>query len=158
MKKIALYLFTIAALTACQTDVSSNDEHQTSAENTESTANSAEQQSASKLLKDVSQDDIGKAMAALELLVENKHCDNDNQCKVIAVGSRACGGPSSYHVFSTQNGNVKEITAQAEAITKLESHYNAQKQMMSICQHLAEPSTQCLNNKCVKLEGNQSVY
>ncbi|MEL0642518.1 hypothetical protein V6260_18160 [Pseudoalteromonas aliena] len=105
-------------------------------------------------LKNVSIDDIKAAKAELNTLITDTQCDTSTQCRVNAVGSRACGGPSSFVVYSTKSASEEQVTALSDKITKLESNYNSQKGMMSTCQHLTTPSTQCVENKCVKLEGS----
>ncbi|RXE89206.1 MULTISPECIES: hypothetical protein [Pseudoalteromonas] len=102
--------------------------------------------------------DIKAHKQSLENVVADKSCDNDTQCKVIAVGDRACGGPSSYQVYSTKSADEAQVKQLAEQITTLERAYNMQNQMMSICQHLIEPATQCVENKCVKLENSRPTY
>lgn len=105
-------------------------------------------------LKNVSIDDIKAAKTELNTLIADKQCDTSTQCRVNAVGSRACGGPSSFVVYSTNTASEGQVTALSDKITKLESSYNSQKEIMSICQHLTTPSTQCVENKCVKIEGS----
>ncbi|MEJ6476518.1 hypothetical protein [Pseudoalteromonas piscicida] len=102
--------------------------------------------------------DIKTLKQSLEKLVSDKHCDDSSQCKAIAVGHRACGGPSSYIVYSTQSVDEAHVAELADKITGLERAYNMQNQMMSICEHLVEPATQCVENKCVKLDSNRSAY
>ncbi|ASM48344.1 hypothetical protein PESP_a0051 [Pseudoalteromonas espejiana DSM 9414] len=104
--------------------------------------------------KSVSVEDIKSVKAELNSLVANNQCDTNEQCKVTPVGSRACGGPSSFVVYSTKTANDADVLTLSKKITALESNYNAQNEMMSICQHLTTPSTQCVENKCVKLEGS----
>ncbi len=106
------------------------------------------------IAESVSIDDIKTAKAELNTLITDKQCDTSTQCRISAVGSRACGGPSSFVVYSTKSASEKQVAALSDKITKLESNYNSQKGMMSICQHLTTPSTQCVENKCVKLEGS----
>ena len=38
----------------------------------------------------------------LNQLIDDPRCDNSSQCKVLPVGSRACGGPSSF-ILNSQN-------------------------------------------------------
>ena len=105
-------------------------------------------------LNTVSIGDIKSAKSELNSLVSNSPCDTNSQCKVTPVGKRACGGPSSFVVYSTKTANETDILELSKVITSLESTYNAQNEMMSTCQHLAAPTTQCIENKCVKLEGS----
>lgn len=104
--------------------------------------------------KEVSLDDIKAAKNKLNSLIADKQCATSSQCKVNAVGSRACGGPSDYIVYSTQSASQEQVSALSDIVTLLESTFNAQKGMISTCQHLTAPNTQCVENKCVKLEGS----
>lgn len=102
---------------------------------------------------------LSAARKKLKDMTKDKRCDSTMQCQVIAVGSRACGGPSSYVTFSTQAADLQVVKQLAHSITVLESQYNAKNRMVSICQHLTQPSTQCVENKCVKIQGNaQATY
>ena len=102
---------------------------------------------------------LSAARKKLKDMIKDKRCDSTMQCQVIAVGSRACGGPSSYVTFSTQAADLQVVKKLADSITVLESQYNAKNRMVSICQHLTQPSTQCVENKCVKIQGNaQATY
>ncbi|EWH04069.1 MULTISPECIES: hypothetical protein [Pseudoalteromonas] len=102
---------------------------------------------------------ITAAHQQLKQLIQDPSCDNSSQCKVLPVGSRACGGPSSYVVYSTKTANSSEVEKIAQKITSLESQYNAANDVMSICQHLTAPGTQCSANTCVKIDGSAaSVY
>lgn len=112
-----------------------------------------------KQVGNVDRSAINQAHSKLNQLISNTECDSSSQCQAIAVGSRACGGPSSYAIFSSKNVNSDEVTKLASEITTLESQYNAANDMMSICQHLTKPATQCVANKCVKVPGSPtSVY
>ncbi|WP_081310663.1 hypothetical protein [Pseudoalteromonas luteoviolacea] len=91
--------------------------------------------------------------AYLKFITKDKSCDSNSQCQAIPVGSRACGGPSSYLVFSTKTADHKKVYELAKQLTHAESQYNAKTGMISICEHLRQPATQCIENTCVKLEG-----
>ncbi|MBB1411352.1 hypothetical protein [Pseudoalteromonas sp. SG44-17] len=104
-------------------------------------------------------DNIKKVHQQLQTQIADLNCDNSSQCKVLPVGSRACGGPSSYIVYSNKTANEQAVEKLTQQITSLESQFNAQNKMISICQHLTAPAAQCIENKCVKLESSAtSVY
>jgi hypothetical protein len=104
-------------------------------------------------------ENIQKAHQQLKTLTADSQCDNSAQCKVVAVGSRACGGPSSYLVYSNKTANEQAVEQLSKKITSLESQFNAENSMVSICQHLMAPGAQCVENKCVKLDSSAaSVY
>ncbi|QPB81524.1 hypothetical protein CWC22_000210 [Pseudoalteromonas rubra] len=97
--------------------------------------------------------------AYLKFITKDKECDTTTQCKVLPVGSRACGGPSDYVIFSTKTADPDKVKELADKLTHAEATYNAKNRMISICEHLSAPATQCVNNKCVKLEhSNQATY
>ena len=90
---------------------------------------------------------------------ENNACDTDAQCKVIETGSRACGGPSHYMIYSTKNTSEQKAKKLSQKLTHYESRYNAQNRMISICEMLTKPKTQCINNECIKLSnGVQNTH
>ncbi|NOU53028.1 hypothetical protein HG263_21230 [Pseudoalteromonas sp. JBTF-M23] len=114
-------------------------------------ANASPAKPSQPILDEVSLQDIEQLHNQLKTLTQDVSCDTTMQCQVEAVGSRACGGPSSYIVYSNKSANPDTIKQIASKITLFESTYNAKNKMMSICQHLTKPSTQCVENKCVKL-------
>ena len=75
-------------------------------------------------------------------LIKNKECDSTNQCQILPVGSRACGGPSQYVVYSNKHVDSKKAQALALQITNAEKVFNEKNKMMSICQHLTKPAAQ----------------
>ncbi|WP_138542759.1 hypothetical protein [Pseudoalteromonas ruthenica] len=96
----------------------------------------------------------------LEALTQDKSCDSASQCKVVAVGSRACGGPSQYLVYSSKSADPQQVSALANSLAAQESQLNAEKGMMSICQHLTRPAAQCKLKQCVAVQSNvnQETY
>lgn len=106
------------------------------------------------IISEVSQLDIQKLHDQLKTLTQDLSCDNSTQCQVEAVGSRACGGPSSYLVYSSKSAATETVKQVTTKITQYESTYNAKNNMVSICQHLTRPAAQCVASKCVKLENS----
>ncbi|OHU84630.1 MULTISPECIES: hypothetical protein [Pseudoalteromonas] len=108
---------------------------------------------------DVEKKDIDELHEQLKSLTQDLSCDNTSQCHIKAVGSRACGGPSSYLIYSSKSSSTTEVTELAKKITAYESSFNFKNNMMSICEHLTRPSTQCVENKCVTLSNtSQEAY
>jgi uncharacterized phage infection (PIP) family protein YhgE len=90
----------------------------------------------------------------LKALIADPQCDTTEQCKTLPVGSRACGGPSSFVVYSDKTADESELTALSAKITEYERNLNAKNDMASICQHLSAPVTQCIENTCIKIDGS----
>lgn len=107
--------------------------------------------------KKVTVSNLSKLRAEINNIEASNECDNSLQCEVAAAGRRACGGPSHYMIYSTKYTSKEKALSIASELTKYESLYNAQNDMQSICAMLTKPSTQCINNKCVKLTNSTQL-
>lgn len=92
--------------------------------------------------------DTRQLQLRLERLTENKGCEQDNQCKVIGVGARPCGGPDQYLLYSTLHTDEKMLSYTNDRYQKLKKQQNEKLGLMSTCQMLMPPATACIENKC----------
>jgi hypothetical protein len=93
--------------------------------------------------------DTRQLQLRLERLTENKHCEDDQQCKVIGIGARPCGGPEQYLLYSSLHTDEKMLSYTNERFQKLKKQQNDKLGLVSTCQMLLPPSTACVANKCV---------
>jgi hypothetical protein len=169
MKKFFLFISVVIALSGCgQTSESSKTSKPQSAPQVKTQletkpsyadrVQSLPQQSSDKVTKQiVTQETLASLRAQISNIEMANECDNSMQCEVIAAGSRACGGPSHYMIYSTKYTPKEKALSIASELTKYESLYNAQNDMQSICAMLTKPGTQCSNNKCVKLSNSNEL-
>lgn len=92
--------------------------------------------------------DTRQLQLRLERLTENKECQQDNQCKVIGVGARPCGGPDQYLIYSTLHTDEKMLSYTNDRYQKLKKQQNEKLGMMSTCQMLTPPVSACVAQKC----------
>lgn len=92
--------------------------------------------------------DTRQLQLRLERLTENKECQQDNQCKVIGVGARPCGGPEQYLLYSTLHTDEKMLSYTNDRYQKLKKLQNEKLGLMSTCQMLMPPASACIENKC----------
>lgn len=92
--------------------------------------------------------DTRQLQMRLERLTENKECQQDNQCKVIGVGARPCGGPDQYLLYSTLHTDEKMLSYTNDRYQKLKKQQNEKLGLMSTCQMLMPPVSACIENKC----------
>ena len=92
--------------------------------------------------------DTRQLQLRLERLTENKECQQDNQCKVIGVGARPCGGPDQYLLYSTLHTDEKMLSYTNDRYQKLKKQQNEKLGLMSTCQMLMPPASACIENKC----------
>jgi len=152
LKHLSLILPFAFALTACQ------DEQQAPVEVEEKTPTVKVDTNNKQKLNAITAESLNEKKVEFQDFIANKECDTSNQCQVIAVGSRACGGPSQYAIYSKKAVNSDKVQTLASKITVAEKSFNEINDMMSICQHLEEPAAQCVNNVCAKSVKNGDIY
>ena len=87
-------------------------------------------------------------------LIGEPRCVNLVHCRVLALGSRPCGGASEYVAYSSTTGNREILEAKAYEYTFLEEEVNRKNAAVGTCQVLAEPKVACTRGHCV-LEPDQ---
>jgi hypothetical protein len=77
-------------------------------------------------------------------------CDHDAQCRTLAVGQKACGGPEAWLAWSTAASDGPRLSALSDESARLARERNARSGMLSNCLYNADPGAQCLAGRCVK--------
>ncbi|WP_408098034.1 hypothetical protein ACJVC5_03670 [Peredibacter sp. HCB2-198] len=75
-------------------------------------------------------------------------CAKASDCKIIPIGSRACGGPSSYMITSQFNSNMAELEYLATQTEVKQAAYNRNYNVMSICTLVMPPEAKCVASYC----------
>lgn len=87
--------------------------------------------------------------AEIESLAASSVCNESTECKFIAFGSKPCGGPWSYLIYTTSI-DTQELETKVSQYNQLEAIFNARWGVVSDCALAAEPSDViCENNVCV---------
>lgn len=78
-------------------------------------------------------------------LSQSVSCTNSTDWKMVAYGSKACGGPQGYIAYSTKI-NVDVFLEKVAKYTKAEDEYNKKWSIVSTCDVTAKPKTiECEN-------------
>lgn len=93
--------------------------------------------------------DTRQLFQRLVRLTDDKQCDSDNQCEVLPVGNKPCGGPEQYMAYSTANTDQKLLQYTQERYSKLKSEQQKRLGMVSTCQILPKPTAVCQARQCV---------
>lgn len=88
----------------------------------------------------------------MQKLTADKTCQSDQQCQVIGIGSRPCGGPEQFLLFSTLHTDQKMLTITNDRYTRTRREQQQRLGMRSICQQLLAPTPACRQNQCVILD------
>lgn len=98
--------------------------------------------------KDEDLAELSALQEEIELLVESGVCSGNSDCDYIAFGSKACGGPKTYLVFSTSI-NVELLQKKVATYSALENSFNKKWGIISDCSVPAPPlNVTCIAGKC----------
>lgn len=84
-------------------------------------------------------------------------CDTAQQCKTIAVGHKACGGPETYLAWSTKSSDGTKLRSLADAYGAQRKRENLAAGMMSTCSAVMDPGATCSAGRCVTGGGNAAI-
>lgn len=95
---------------------------------------------------------------AIDVLAKSTHalskldlrCSDKSDCMIFPMGTRSCGGPSSYVVTSKDHKYLNDIEELANKVTDKEKEYNERYRVISICTVLMPPNVECHDNKCTR--------
>jgi hypothetical protein len=75
-------------------------------------------------------------------------CDSTAQCRTLAIGEKACGGPEAWLAWSTASSDAARLAAlSAESVAQARQD-NARSGMASDCRYNADPGAQCVAGAC----------
>jgi hypothetical protein len=74
--------------------------------------------------------------------------DEPSQCKLIAVGSKPCGGPAGYLVYSTTKSNEARLKQMVAEFNQLAQRFNQERKLMSDCMLVTEPKMEFADGLC----------
>ncbi|MDD7887183.1 hypothetical protein [Flavivirga sp. 57AJ16] len=87
--------------------------------------------------------------ADIEGLAKASVCNDTTECKFIALGSKPCGGPWSYLLYTTSI-DVEQLKAAVKDYNTKEAAFNLKWGITSDCTFTLRPvSASCENNTCV---------
>ncbi|MBL4723953.1 MAG: hypothetical protein JKY73_00815 [Lutibacter sp.] len=84
----------------------------------------------------------------VEQLITTGNCTENANCSYIAFGSKPCGGPWSFLVYST-NIDTDLLISKVSNYNQLENEYNIKWGIISDCSTPTPPtSVECIEEKC----------
>ena len=94
----------------------------------------------------------GAAASLLQQLqaeVGDAACDSSAQCKTVAVGHKACGGPESYMPWSSKRSDAAKVARLAADLTAERRAQDVKSGMVSTCSMVIDPGAVCTAGRCV---------
>lgn len=97
--------------------------------------------------QDKDQQELAQLFNQIKGIAESSTCGQNQELKYIAIGSKACGGPTAYLGYSSSI-NVSEFENMVAKYAELQQDYNKKWNIMSDCMALTPPkSVTCENGK-----------
>lgn len=78
-------------------------------------------------------------------------CEDVEDCRFIGLGSKPCGGPWRYLVYSASSTDVERLRDKVTAYNRFEAQMNRRYGYISDCSLAAEPAVDCVEGHCVDL-------
>lgn len=92
-------------------------------------------------------------MQQLQAEIGDAACDNSAQCKTVAIGHKACGGPESYMPWSSKRSDAGKLARLAAELAAERKAQNVSSGMMSTCSLVMDPGAVCTAGRCVAGQG-----
>ncbi|MET0382188.1 MAG: hypothetical protein ABW032_02080 [Burkholderiaceae bacterium] len=107
----------------------------------------------SPLPADAASADAAQPLAAVRAQLETalagaSRCTADGDCRNVATGAKACGGPTGYRAYSALGGDAATIDALAERERALSLAEARASGRVSTCSMVADPGAHCHANRC----------
>lgn len=83
-------------------------------------------------------------------------CDNDDDCSFIPFGSKPCGGPWKYMLFSRKTTDEQALIAMTEKYNMMDKYYNEKTEQLGDCHMVMPPAVSCGFNKMCNGSGSVS--
>ena len=94
--------------------------------------------------------DLASVRAQLESTLNGAaSCSADTDCRSVAVGAKACGGPTGYRAYSGKTASPDSVDALAQKERDLSAQAARASHEVSPCFMLADPGARCEQSKCV---------
>lgn len=88
-------------------------------------------------------------------LAQDRTCSDQSACASLPLGSKPCGGPWTYLIYSKERVHEVELVAKVTQLGVYESEYNREHHVLSMCD-LAQPANPaCVNGVCADLNQSQ---
>jgi Fe-S-cluster containining protein len=79
---------------------------------------------------------------------KNKACSGSDDCRTMAMGSKACGGPTNYIIYALSKTDEKQLAEKVKQYTDFQKELNIKYNRTSDCLFLSPPTVNCLSGIC----------
>ena len=91
---------------------------------------------------------LDRLMREARALAHAEGCTAADQCAVLPLGERACGGPEDYVVYCPRSTDVAALKAKAAELARAQKAFNAKYQLVSTCEFRQPPTATIVGGAC----------
>jgi len=84
----------------------------------------------------------------LRALIGPAACSMSAQCRTVAIGAKACGGPSAYLAWSTEGTDAARLADLAARQAAAHRRENEAGRLVSNCAMVNDPGAACVAGRC----------
>ncbi len=92
---------------------------------------------------------LGRLSDSVMTMIGDPTCANVAQCRTTAFGSKPCGGPWRYLVYSTAVTDSVKLAALVGRYNEMEAQINQREGRMSDCRMVLPPKLERVTGRCV---------
>ncbi|WP_420155344.1 hypothetical protein [Siphonobacter sp.] len=81
--------------------------------------------------------------------IQDKACQSERVCGSIAFGSKPCGGPWKYLVYSLKAADVARLEEKVRSYNQLEKKVNTREGKISDCVQVTPVTVDCIDGQCL---------
>ena len=148
MKNYIVILFALISLTACKTKAS--------VVNVDTLPKDISLKPENNISQQQEQEQLKLVMKEIDSLIKTEDCPNPADWTFTAIGSKPCGGPSSYIAYPKKLAT--EILPKVNTLTSMQNAFNKKYRLMSDCAIVLPPTEiKCEEGQVILVNGNSSV-
>ena len=88
-------------------------------------------------------------LARIRAEIGDARCAANADCRTLAIGERACGGPAAWWAWSIAVSRPDHLSAVATELAALQRQRHEKSGMRSTCEYFADPGALCRAQRCV---------
>lgn len=145
MKSLILTCFAISTLVSCSL--------KKTADNTDTLPKDIALKPEIALTQEQERENMAVLIKEIDSIISKESCTDASEWKFTAIGSKPCGGPSSYIAYPVKM--QEEILSKVSDFTAMQSAFNLKYGLMSDCAIVPAPvEIKCEDGKAILFGGN----
>ncbi len=149
MKNLLIVAISILTLSACSSKKNGISEEETLPKDIALKA-------AKNFTQEIEQEELSTLIKEIEATIAKETCSDPTDWKFTAIGSKPCGGPSSYIAYPIEIED--EILKKVSSFTSKQSSFNLKYGLMSDCAMVLPPAEiRCENGKAILIANDINI-